>query len=142
MSAKTRVPKSPVPGPARPGPASYTEQTWTSGRRSGSAASPGSGFRCCLRHLRASLRPRRPAVEAALPAPASRGKRESRRCRGRRSMRIWILTTLSLSVPGPKLTSMLCIRIVQRIYVPYPIGSCSNSAALFLILTLWRRGRS
>lgn len=32
-------------------------QTWTCGRRSGSAASQGSGFRCYLRHLRASHSP-------------------------------------------------------------------------------------
>lgn len=43
-----------LPSPARPGPQRI--QTWTCGRCSRSAASQGSGFRCCLRHLRASLR--------------------------------------------------------------------------------------
>lgn len=67
-SAKARAPENPLLGLTPP-----HIQTWTSGRRSGSATSQGSGFRCCLRHLRASLRPRRPADAGALPAPASGG---------------------------------------------------------------------
>lgn len=122
--------------PPHPGPASYTEQTWTSGRRSPSATSKGSGFRCCLRHLRASLRRRRPADAAALPAPASRGKREGlgERC-GRRSMRstaLWIVWNLDLLLfPG-------CIsECIQRMYVPYPVSFCSSCAAIFLLSSLY-----
>ena len=81
-SAEARAPNNPLRDPAPP-----STQTWTGGRRSGSAASQGSGFRCCLRHLRASLHPRRPADAAALPAPPWSGSVRAEDRRGKRSTR-------------------------------------------------------